>query len=276
MTDLIGANAGALRAAGLDFIRLTLWLVVVAAVFVPLERWLALHRQPIGRKAVLRDVTYYFLNSTLLSLLLAFPLGVVAWVLGEVVPSGVQSVAADWPPPARFAAALVVGEIGGYWGHRLLHEIPFLWRFHALHHSAEQIDFMVNSRAHPLDLMFTRICGYIPLYALGLLKPFASVTDPAMIAFVVGGTLWAFFIHANIRIRFGWLEHLFVTPAFHHWHHTRHDHTDHNYATVLPWIDRLFGTHYLPKNQWPAEYGTDTKLPDTLAGQLAFPFRRKD
>ena len=44
---------------------------------------------------------------------------------------------------------------------------------------------------------------------------------------------------------------------------------------MLPWVDRLFGTYYLPKRQWPAEYGTDTKVPSTLFAQLLFPFRRQ-
>jgi sterol desaturase/sphingolipid hydroxylase (fatty acid hydroxylase superfamily) len=271
--DSLRQLLGPFWGVGRDVLGLTAWLVVLSVIFIPLERFLALHDQPVRRKFLFRDVTYYFMNSLLLSLFLAFPLAIVAWGLNKVVPTGVQTMAAGWPPLARFAAALVAGEIGGYWGHRLLHEVPFLWRFHALHHSCEQIDFMANCRAHPLDLAFTRICGYIPLYALGLLQPFASVGDPAMMGFVVVGTIWAFFIHANIRLRFGWFEYLFVTPAFHHWHHTRHDHVNHNYATVLPWVDRIFGTYHMPKNQWPDEYGTDDKLPETLGGQLLYPLR---
>lgn len=257
-----------------DTLGLCAWLVLLSVIFIPLERFWALHRQPVRRKAVGLDIAYYFLNSTVLTLFLALPLSLVAWVLGQVTPAALQSLFADLPVLARFAVALVVGEIGGYWGHRWLHEIPALWRFHAVHHSAEEIDFLVNCRAHPLDLMFTRICGYIPLYALGLLQPLSSAPDPAMMGFVVTGRIWSFLIHANLRARFGWFEHLLVTPAFHHWHHSRHDHVDHNYATVLPWIDRMFGTHHLPR-AWPAEYGTDTKVPETLAGQLVFPFQRR-
>jgi sterol desaturase/sphingolipid hydroxylase (fatty acid hydroxylase superfamily) len=250
-------------------------LVVISIVFVPLERLASLHRQPIGRKALLLDVSYYFLNALLVGAVLAIPLAGVAWLLHFIVPSSVQALGATLPVPLKFIAALVLGEIGGYWGHRIQHEIPWLWRLHAIHHSAEQIDFMVNVRAHPLDLLLTRITGYIPLYAFGLLSPFPSASDPALAAFVFGGTLWAYFIHSNIRLRFGWLEHVLASPAYHHWHHTKHDHVNHNYATVLPFVDRLFGTHHLPKGEWPAEYGSDTKVPDTLAGQLAFPFRRK-
>jgi sterol desaturase/sphingolipid hydroxylase (fatty acid hydroxylase superfamily) len=270
------AIIGGLRGVGLELLRLIVWLVLLAAIFVPLERLAGHRRQKVLRPRLLLDASYYFLNSLLLFLFLAIPLAGVAWLLHFVVPGAVQTWTGSWPGPARFVAALVFGELGGYWGHRWLHEVPFLWRFHAVHHSAEQIDWLVNSRAHPLDLAFTRICGYIPLYALGLLNPFASATDPAFMAFVIVGTIWAFFIHANLRWRFGWLEYLLVTPAFHHWHHTRHDHINHNYATVLPWMDAIFGTFHLPRGRWPDEYGADEPVPDDLAGQLLYPVHRAE
>ena len=88
------------------------------------------------------------------------------------------------------------------------------------------------------------------------------------------GTLWGFFIHANLRWRFGWLEWLISTPGFHHWHHTNDEHINRNYASMLPWMDKLFGTWYMPKNQWPAKYGIDTPTARGLMGQLLQPFLR--
>ena len=90
-----------------------------------------------------------------------------------------------------------------------------------------------------------------------------------MVLFV--GSMWSYFIHANVRWRLGPFEELLSSPAFHHWHHTREDHKDHNYASMLPIMDRLFGTMYLPKT-WPAEYGSDTPMPPTVTGQLLQPF----
>jgi sterol desaturase/sphingolipid hydroxylase (fatty acid hydroxylase superfamily) len=130
---------------------------------------------------------------------------------------------------------------------------------------------MVNTRAHPLDLAFTRISGFIPMFALGLVQPTQNPADSVSLAVMLTGTVWQFFIHANVRWRFGWLEYLVSTPAFHHWHHTRHDHVNHNYSTVLPWMDRVFGTYYLPRDRWPDDYGIDETLPDDLAGQLLHP-----
>jgi sterol desaturase/sphingolipid hydroxylase (fatty acid hydroxylase superfamily) len=74
-----------------------------------------------------------------------------------------------------------------------------------------------------------------------------------------------------VRRRFGWLEWLIATPAFHHWHHTRSEHADRNYAAMLPWPDRLFGTYYMPKRAWPADYGTDIAVSPNMAVQLLHP-----
>ena len=78
-------------------------------------------------------------------------------------------------------------------------------------------------------------------------------------AVIVLGTAWGFVIHANLRVRLGPLEWLVATPAFHHWHHTSLAPLDRNFASTLPVLDRVFGTHHLPAH-WPAAYG----LADTV------------
>lgn len=64
--------------------------------------------------------------------------------------------------------AIVVGEVGAYWGHRWSHEIPWLWRFHAIHHSAEEMDWLVNTRAHPLDMFFGRFTRFPKKYGIDM------------------------------------------------------------------------------------------------------------
>ncbi len=88
--------------------------------------------------------------------------------------------------------------------------------------------------------------------------------------------LWGFFIHANVKWRFGWLEWIVVTPAFHRWHHVAGEHQDMNYAALLPVFDYLFGTLYLPARELPPRYGCDTPLPDDWVGQLVSPFAARD
>jgi sterol desaturase/sphingolipid hydroxylase (fatty acid hydroxylase superfamily) len=85
--------------------------------------------------------------------------------------------------------------------------------------------------------------------------------------------MWGFFIHSNVRWRLGPLEWLIATPAFHHWHHTVGEQRDRNYAPMLPWIDRIFGTYHLPRNEWPSGYGIEARLPASLGAQLMYPLR---
>lgn len=262
-----------LQAVLIDVVRLCLWLLILAVIFLPLERLFALHPQKIFRKAIAVDLGYYFLSSLLPGVVLAVPLALVAWGAHRVVPHGLQATIATWPLGLRTLAGLVVGETGFYWGHRWTHEIPVLWRFHSIHHSARQLDFMVNTRAHPVDLVFVRLCGLVPLYILGLASPLTASGSLVPVLIVLAATLWGFVIHANLRWRLGPLEWLVSTPAFHHWHHTLSQPRDRNYASMLPWMDRIFGTHHLPRNQWPSAYGIEATMPGSLAGQLLSPLR---
>jgi sterol desaturase/sphingolipid hydroxylase (fatty acid hydroxylase superfamily) len=120
-------------------------------------------------------------------------------------------------------------------------------------------------------MVFSRFCGFVPMYVLGLGGPVGAEGTLVPVLVTVFGATWGFFIHANLRWRFGPLEWLITTPAFHHWHHTKNGPINHNYSSTLPWLDRIFGTHHLPHDQWPDAYGIKAKLPDSLLGQLAYP-----
>lgn len=266
MVDLLGTQLT-------NLVRLCVWLVLLTLVFVPVERLSSLHPSQYWRRDTVRDVGYYFLNSLVPTLLLVPPTAVLAWGLHGLMPDAWLQGVAGLPLWARLFLVLVVVEVGTYWGHRWSHEVPWLWRFHAVHHNPEHIHFLSNTRAHPLDMVFTRLCGLVPVYVLGLAGMSGNAgADLAPMLVVVFGTFWGFFIHANVRWRLGPLEWLVATPAFHHWHHTNDEWRDHNYAALFPWLDRLFGTHHLP-NHWPPSYGIDEPLPPRMGAQLAHPFR---
>lgn len=250
-------------------LRLFIWLALLAALFVPLERWFGAHQPRRTWRQRLHDLAYYAISSLVPVVVLAAPMALLAAAAQHVVPDALVQAIGQLPAAARIALAFVIAETGFYWGHRLSHELPWLWRFHALHHSTEHMHFLANTRSHPVDMVVTRLFGLVPLYLLGLASPgMAGSGTPALL--LVAGTLWGFFIHANVRWRLGPLEWLVTTPAFHHWHHSRREYINRNYSSTLPVLDRLFGTHYLPRH-WPAEVGTDTPQAASLGGQLLDP-----
>ncbi|NYE62238.1 sterol desaturase/sphingolipid hydroxylase (fatty acid hydroxylase superfamily) [Duganella sp. 1224] len=253
----------------LAVLRLSLWLMVLTIIFVPLERWFGVRHAPRPRRELVHDLVYYVISSLMPVFVLSVITALLAVAARRLVPDALIAALQTLPQWARLALAFLVAETGFYWGHRLSHELPWLWRFHALHHRTEQMGFLANTRTHPVDMVVTRLFGLVPLYLLGLASPSVAGSGAPVVLLVVG-TLWGFFIHANLRWRLGPLEWLVSTPAFHHWHHTRHDHIDRNYASTLPFLDRVFGSHYLPKH-WPAEYGTDTPHAVTISGQLLDP-----
>jgi sterol desaturase/sphingolipid hydroxylase (fatty acid hydroxylase superfamily) len=256
----------------LDVFRLSIWLVLLGIIFIPLEKLCAQRRQPIWRRELLIDLGYYFLNSLLPQLLMILPMSIVAWCVHHFMP-GMLSFGAMLPLRTRFVLAIVVGEFSTYWGHRWSHEIPWMWRFHAIHHSSQEMDWLVNTRAHPLDMFFGRFSGLLPIYMLGLAQPTGDTADLVPVLYSLIGTVWSFFVHANIGWRFGWLEQVLATPAFHHWHHTNDGakFINKNYATILPIMDTLFGTLYLPKQRWPEQYGIEAPIANSFVGQLLQP-----
>ncbi|MCC7698774.1 MULTISPECIES: sterol desaturase family protein [Janthinobacterium] len=256
----------------IDVLRLVLWLVLLALIFVPLERFFGERHAGRARTELFSDLGFYFISSLLPAALLAAPLALLAVAGQRLLPDAIPAALSALPLWGKILLGLLIGEVGTYWGHRLSHEIPWLWRYHAVHHSTEQLYFLANTRTHPVDMVVTRLFGLTPLYLLGLAGPSAAGSAAPVLLLLIG-TVWGFFIHANLRWRFGPLEWLVATPAFHHWHHSKFEHINRNYASTLPVLDRLFGTYHLPR-AWPAACGIEAAMPQTLAGQLAAPFRR--
>lgn len=254
---------------GLDWFLLN--LLLLALLFVPLERRFP---QRTGQSTFRPEWTtdgLYFLVSHVLVQSLSFFILLPAAALGRVWhPEGVQAAIRSQPLLVQFLEIVLVADLAQYVVHRTFHQVPVLWRFHAVHHSSRDLDWLAGSRLHLLDALVTRALVLVPLSVLG----FAEAALAGYLAFV---SFHAVFIHANVRFRLTPLEPVLVTPRFHHWHHSAAPEAhDRNFAVHLPWLDRLFGTAYFPDERWPAEYGlADDRVPLGYLSQLTYPFTRR-
>jgi sterol desaturase/sphingolipid hydroxylase (fatty acid hydroxylase superfamily) len=163
---------------------------------------------------------------------------------------------------------LVLGDFIGYWTHRWFHGRT-LWKFHAIHHCSQDLDWLSSVRLHPVNDWLSRWIQASTLVVLG----FSPVAIAAYVPFL---TFYAVFLHANVSWGFGKLGSLVASPKFHRWHHTSEDEgLDKNFAGLFPWFDVVFGTYYMPKGRLPMKFGLkEETVPQTYWAQLAYPFRR--
>jgi len=244
-------------------------LAILAVIFIPLERLFALHPRRVLRQGWRTDLVHYLVNGAALKVGLVVSVIVVGSVLRALVPAPLRLGIAASPTWVQIVAGFAITTVGGYAGHRAAHEVPLLWRFHRVHHSIRDLDWLAANHLHPLDETFGRSAAVLPLYALGFGR--ASLG-----AFVILITVQAIFIHANVRMNFGPVRWLIATPQFHHWHHAREPRAyNTNYAGEFPMLDALFGTLYLPADRWPAQYGIDESEPAGYLRQLVWPLRTR-
>lgn len=253
---------------GLDWFILT--LLVLTLVFVPMERLFPYRRgQSVFRRGWVTDLQHFFVSHLLVQLityLTLLPATVIfAWLTGPQLQAAVQSQ----PLWLQFIEVMIVADLAEYAIHRTFHTTPWLWRFHAVHHSVEHMDWIAGSRLHLLDIVIVRGTTFLPLYLLGF-------AQPAVYAYLAFVSFHAVFLHSNVGGRFGWLEHVIALPRFHHWHHSSEQEAlDKNFALHFPWIDALFGTKHLPRDRWPSTYGVlGYTLPEGWWAQLLWPFKR--
>jgi sterol desaturase/sphingolipid hydroxylase (fatty acid hydroxylase superfamily) len=253
---------------GLDW--LILDLLGSTTVFVLLEKLFPLNRaQVVFRKEWQTDLTHFGVNHLLVGLLLLVVNFFIHRLLAWAGPAPFQQMVENIPYLPQVLLCVLVADLMEYTTHRAYHEVPWLWKFHAVHHSVKTLDWLAGSRLHLLEITATRVAVLAPLFLLGFEK---SVIDTYII--IVG--FQAVFIHANIHMSWGPLKYLIVTPNFHHWHHSSEEEAiDRNYAAHFAFLDYLFGTAVKTQREFPKEYGVvGDYMPEGYLKQQAFPFRK--
>jgi sterol desaturase/sphingolipid hydroxylase (fatty acid hydroxylase superfamily) len=254
-------------AIGLDWFLLD--LLLTAIIYVPLERLWPLHpEQGTFRDEWTLDLVYFMsthLPIQILSFLILLP--AIHFAKFVSIP-GLQTLIAELPWFLQFFLAVLVADVAEYFIHLAFHKVPFLWRFHAVHHSSTALDWLSGSRGHFFEDIIVRAC---------ILSPLMIAFSPSIIlAYLIFVTLQATWSHRNFSPSPRWLAKCLVTPKYHHWHHTsQKEGLDKNFAIHFPWIDKIFGTYHY-HDEWPVSYGVEgEQISPGFVRQTIEPFTRR-
>lgn len=168
--------------------------------------------------------------------------------------------------PLAIMLARLVTDFFYYWMHRAQHAIPILWRFHAVHHSFQNLN-TINSTHHiteeilrvPLTILPVAWLIKIDLSDVMILTAFTSV--------------WGHYIHSDTKVNMRWALPWIADNSFHRIHHSvEQRHFNKNFAGFFPLLDLAFGTYLKPDQSWPATGLANQPQPETIFEYVVSPF----
>ncbi len=180
---------------------------------------------------------------------------------------------ASWPVWSQFLLLFVVADFIQWNVHRWLHHSPWLWEFHKVHHSVEEMGFAAHLRYHWMETIVYKSVQYLPLATIGFgLDDFFILH---LVTIVIGHLN-----HANVKITYGPLKYVFNNPVMHLWHHAKEVPVGShgvNYGISLSLWDYLFGTAYIPNENANEPLGFEQveAFPKTFWQQLTHPWNKK-
>lgn len=172
------------------------------------------------------------------------------------------------PLAAQMVVFLIGEDIIMYFTHRWFHGAR-MWKYHAVHHSSEELEWISAARFHPVNLFLGSVLADVVMLIAGISPNVFVVLGPLTIAHST-------FVHANLDWTLGPFKYVIAGPVFHRWHHTAAERGgEKNFAATFPVLDVIFGTFYMPAGELPDKYGiAEREFPTDFAGQLAHPFTR--
>ena len=241
---------------------------LLAGVLCALERLMPHEKQWLQNDGqIIPDLGHTLISKSAVQVLIV--LLAVIGLADNVSAEGASWWPRHWPLWGEVVLGLVIAEAGFYAAHRLCHEWPLLWRFHAVHHSVSRLWFVNTGRFHFMDTLVSVTCGL----SLGL-----SVGMPKEIIVWIS-TITAYIgllTHCNIEMRFGALNYFFNTPGLHRWHHSMiPQEGNRNYGENLMLFDLLLGTFFNSPRQPPVTIGIHDPMPARFIQQVLHPFRRR-
>lgn len=255
----------------MDYLEVLRTSFMAFMIFAPLELLMPRRRgQGLFRPLWKTDTIYLLVNVVLISFGSAiFVVGGLT-LLEPLVPEGFMTAVAALPVWLQFVLVFIIADLWYYTMHRLAHKLPLLWRFHAIHHSIEDMDWLAAHRVHAVDQIITGASTLLVPMALGF-------SDTAIFLYSFQFGWHSLLKHSNVRITWGPLRWILATPVFHHWHHANQPEAyDKNFAGQLPLLDVLFGTAIMKEREAPEVYGVNEPIPAGYIDQFFHPFRRRD
>ena len=240
-----------------------------------------------GRKGFWLDLFYLFFIDFLFGIIgfIALTFTIEYFFLAWMKSLGVSLPL--WDPSHipfifQFLVFFVVMDFCQFYAHYLLHRINFFWAFHKIHHAQETLGFASTRHFHFMEYLVLRPFGWIPFGILGF--------SDAKYLWCTAIYMWltytlVFFSHCNVKINFGFLNKIIITPNTHYWHHAKNIPRKYgvNYASVLVIWDHLFKSYYLPDDPklQPILGVPNNDVPKNFVGQMWYPFaqvlgRKKD
>jgi len=253
---------------GVDWLLLD--LLLMAVIFIPIEMVMPKNKEQLRfHEEWKTDLVYFVISHLFVQFFGVITQQPATLFFGWMGLAGLHQWVQSLPFVVELLFAFLVTDLCQYWAHRFFHSHHYLWRFHSVHHSTKNMDWLAGSRTHFVDIFVTRSMTFIPLYVFG----FSAITFNTYIVFMA---IHAVLIHANTRINFGWLKYIIATPQYHHWHHcVESEYYGKNFATIFPFIDKIFGTYHLPGTQWPGGTGlNEANFPKGYMKQLVYPFTK--
>lgn len=249
-------------------------LVWVLEIVVPWRK-----QQPIFRKGFWLDAFYMFFNFFLFSLVAYNAISNVAvqafndflgvFGITNLVALNIASMSI-W---VQFLIMLVVADFIQWSVHYMLHHVPWMWKFHKVHHSVREMGFAAHLRFHWMETIIYKSALYIPLTMIGF-----GIDDFFLLhAFT---TLIGHLNHANINLTYGPFKYILNNPAMHIWHHAKDMPEDRpfgmNYGITLSIWDYIFRTAYIPSSGRDIELGFEDieRYPEDFNGQMLEPFKK--
>ncbi|HWF93790.1 MAG TPA: sterol desaturase family protein [Xanthobacteraceae bacterium] len=252
--------------------------IALGAVFAVLSFfWACNPGRPWWRKGQLATDMCYWIAIPLLARYLRIGLLVVGAVLLFGITSAPGLIEfydnghgplAQLPLAVQAVLFLAGSDLMNYWIHRAFHG-PAMWKYHAVHHSSEHLDWLSAARFHPVNIFLGSVATDVVLLLAGISPNVLVFLGPFTVAHST-------FVHANLNWTLGPLRYVLAGPVFHRWHHTAAEEGgERNFASTFPILDVLFGTFYMPPSKLPAVYGVaDRSFPPGFGAQMIYPFRR--